>query len=351
MDEGEIITDPIKIAEIMNKAYIQKPIDIVNKIPETNTDPLINYKKLVRDKNQELEFELKTINMEDLRRIVKNLKPTTSAGTDTINMKTIKENMKTIEPALLNIVNTSISTNTYPDNLKTQLILPALKPKKDSLKPLSYRPINIIETIGKIIETAVKEQTMEYLIKKQPNTKPAQWWTTKPLNNNCSNTTNWPMGTITGGEKRSSQHTAWPNWSFQNCKPQTAYKKARDTGIQGKHKKNGLSHLNERYQVVNIQGRQSTHKKCKEYSTIQGSVLSGILFLIYIMDYPLLFHNKEHTPMENHKCNQPTSATFVDDINETMKTSKNTMLQQTMTENLKIITEYMEANKHSLNQP
>ena len=72
---------------------------------------------------------------------------------------------------------------------------------------------------------------------------------------------------------------------------------------------------------------------------------------MYIMDYPLLFHNKEHTPMENHKCNQPTSATFVDDINETMKTSKNITLQQTMTENLKIITEYMEANKLSLNQP
>merc|ERR1712059_87903 len=108
MDEGEIITDPIKIAEIMNKAYIQKPIDIVNKIPATKTDPLINYKKLVRGKSQELEFELKTINMEDLRRIVKNLKPTTSAGTDTINMKTIKENMKSLEPALLNIVNTSI---------------------------------------------------------------------------------------------------------------------------------------------------------------------------------------------------------------------------------------------------
>ena len=94
LDEGEIVTDPTKIAEIMNKAYIQKPIDIVNKIPETNTDPLINYKKLVRDKNQKLEFELKTINMEDLRRIVKNVKPTTSAGTDSINMKTIKENIK-----------------------------------------------------------------------------------------------------------------------------------------------------------------------------------------------------------------------------------------------------------------
>ena len=163
LNDGEIVTDPAKIAEIMNKAYIRKPMDIVNEIPKTNKDPLINYKKLVEGKKQTLSFELKTINMEDLRKIVRKFKSTTSAGTDSINMKIIKENMKTIEPALLNIVNTSITMNTYPDNLKTQLILPALKPQKDSLKPLSYRPINIIETIGKIIETAVKDQTMEYL--------------------------------------------------------------------------------------------------------------------------------------------------------------------------------------------
>jgi hypothetical protein len=74
-------------------------------------------------------------------------------------MKTIKENMKTIEPALLNIVNTLITIITFPDNLKTQLILQALKPTNDSLKPLSYRPINIIEIIRKIIETAVKHKT------------------------------------------------------------------------------------------------------------------------------------------------------------------------------------------------
>ena len=163
LNDGEIVTDPAKIAEIMNEAYIKKPMDIVNEIPKTNKDPLINYKKLVEGKKQMLSFELKTINMEDLRKIVRKFKSTTSAGTDSINMKIIKENMKTIEPALLNIVNTSITMNTYPDNLKTQLILPALKPQKDSLKPLSYRPINIIETIGKIIETTVKDQTMEYL--------------------------------------------------------------------------------------------------------------------------------------------------------------------------------------------
>ena len=110
------------------------------------------------------------------------------------------------------------------------------------------------------------------------------------------------------------------------------------------------SYLEERYQVVNIQGRQSKHKKCHRFSTIQGSVLSGLMYLIYIMDYPLLFHEKQHSAIENHKCNKPTSATFVDDINETMKTCKDKTLQQTMTKNLEEITQYMQANKLSLNQ-
>ena len=136
LNDGEIVTDPAKIAEILNEAYIKKPMDIVNEIPKTNKDPLINYKKLMEGKKQTSSFELKTINMEDLRKIVRKFKSTTSAGTDSINMKIIKENMKTIEPALLNIVNTSIATNTYQDNLKTQLILPALKPKIDSVNAL-----------------------------------------------------------------------------------------------------------------------------------------------------------------------------------------------------------------------
>ena len=108
-------------------------------------------------------MELRSINMTELRDILKRMKPTKSTGTDTINMKIIKLIEKTLEPAILNIINTSITTNTYPDNLKIQKILPTLKSGKDETQPLSFRPINILQSFSKIIEYAVMDQTKEHL--------------------------------------------------------------------------------------------------------------------------------------------------------------------------------------------
>ena len=97
--------------------------------------------------NHKPNFQLTVITLNQLRLIVKNMKPTTSCGTDSINMETLKTQMSAIEDALLNIVNTSITTNTFPTNLKTQKILPNLKPGKPDNIPLSYRPNNILESI------------------------------------------------------------------------------------------------------------------------------------------------------------------------------------------------------------
>ena len=46
------------------------------------------------------------------------MKNTNSSGVDTITMKTLKMFQETLEPSILNIVNTSILTNTFPNSLK-----------------------------------------------------------------------------------------------------------------------------------------------------------------------------------------------------------------------------------------
>ena len=83
------------------------------------------------------------------------------------------------------------------------------------------------------------------------------------------------------------------------------------------------SYLSDRFQVVSIEGQQSGHRKCSNNSTIQGSVLSGLLYLLYVLDYPLLFHHINHTPLENVKCDNTNSMTFVDDINDTTSQKEN----------------------------
>ena len=48
------------------------------------------------------------------------IKPTNSTGLNAILMKTLKELFKPLEGAILNLINTSIQTAQYLDNLKNK---------------------------------------------------------------------------------------------------------------------------------------------------------------------------------------------------------------------------------------
>ena len=82
-------------------------------------------------------------------------------------MKVIKKILKEIEQPLLRLVNQSIVTKVYPETLKTAKTIPVYKvadPPKPVADPKSYRGINIINTIGKIIDKIALKQTLEYLV-------------------------------------------------------------------------------------------------------------------------------------------------------------------------------------------
>ena len=65
-----------------------------NKInTKTMTDPLANYRKLIENQKDKPNFKLKTIGMNDPRKIIKEMKPANSCGMDFINMKTIVLNI------------------------------------------------------------------------------------------------------------------------------------------------------------------------------------------------------------------------------------------------------------------
>ena len=85
------------------------------------------------------------------------MKSTNSTGWDTISMRTIKILQKQLESALLNLINTSISTQTYPDNMKHSKAIPLLKSGKPSNLTTSYRLINILPSISKIIDKVTRQ--------------------------------------------------------------------------------------------------------------------------------------------------------------------------------------------------
>ena len=128
ISEGTMKVKPKEIARSMNLDYIKRNNDLATSINDNGIDPLQHYKKSIKKPKNQLE--LVTVTMHDLKMTQKNMKSTPSTGYDTISTKTLKEYQDVLLPLLLNLVNQTITTNTYPKTLKTAKIIPLKKPSK-----------------------------------------------------------------------------------------------------------------------------------------------------------------------------------------------------------------------------
>ena len=85
-----------------------------------------------------------------------------SFGLDYIETKNIKLIKPEILPAIVHIVNLSISTQKFPTPWKRAKIIPLHK-KGDLLDPKNYRPVAILSVFSKILERSVFDQILLYL--------------------------------------------------------------------------------------------------------------------------------------------------------------------------------------------
>ena len=66
-----------------------------------------------------------------------------------------------IEEPITNCINSSISTGTFPDELKMADIVPVLK-KKDQNEKTNYRTINLLPLISKLFEKVLYQQIHDF---------------------------------------------------------------------------------------------------------------------------------------------------------------------------------------------
>ena len=84
--------------------------------------------------------------------------PTKSCEADPIPTSLLKDILPNILPLLRVIVNKSLQTGTFPDDLKVALVRPLLKKTNLDLVEKNYRPVSNLQYIGKLIEKAVNIQ-------------------------------------------------------------------------------------------------------------------------------------------------------------------------------------------------
>ncbi len=103
------------------------------------------------------------IDSKTLEEIVLHLKSST-CSLDTLPTSFFKSVLNCLEADLLEVVNASLISRTFPNSLKTAVVKPLLKKRNlDNTMLSNYRPISNLPFIGKIIEKIVFYQLNKYL--------------------------------------------------------------------------------------------------------------------------------------------------------------------------------------------
>ena len=350
-DRGKTVTSPKEIAESLNFNFLSKVAKIARNIPESTVDPILNYSKLMTNKSCTLTIQ--PIGIVELRKLVTKLKASRSAGIDGLSTKLLKKIFKEIEYPVLHMINQTILTSKYPESLKTAKVLPLYKvstPPKPQSDPGSYRGININNSLGKILDKVILKQVLTYLVE-----------------NDLIHESH--HGSIKGRSTTTAVATimdTWTNLIEQGNEiaaiamdQSAAYDLIDHTILLRKMEKLGIQpsginlfkdYLQNRQQCVYIDGAMSGKLHIGNKSVVQGSVLSCALYLMYILDLPLLFHESSHSNHQEDKCKNPSLQTYVDDIMCTILRITNKPLQSSIVETINTIETYMNSNKLSLNR-
>ena len=344
---GKTVTNTQEIADAINCAIISKTCKIQRNIDKMDTDPLTNYKKLMQGKS--CQFSLQNIQMPMLDKLINEMNPGTSASFDLISVKTLKKLYSTIKQPLLNLINTTLSTTIYPEGLKVSKVIPLHKKDKPRTDPASYRGINLLPSIGKFIDKIVSQQINDYLDKNQlisPNHHGGRKF----------------KSTITAAttlidewseDLENNHHKAIllldQSAAFDTICHTILVNKLRILGFDSHSTQYMENYLKNRNQIVEIDGMQSNNLYTGPFSVVQGSTLSCLLYLIYTLDLPTVYHTRNPTIEQQIKCNQPTPTTFVDDTIVKVDIQDPASRQQNFLNALLKIKDYMDSNKLSLN--
>ena len=183
-----------------------------------------------------------------------------------------------------------ITTETYPDILKTTRITPTKKPDKPTDNIDSYRPICNLSVIDKILQQYIKDNLTNYLdinyIITKDNHGSRKGHSTTAALTSIQHYINTHYYT----DKMTAIIQTDLSSAFDTVDHDILLDKLQHYGIEGSENNLIRSILNDRSQYVDIDGFISITTPANPCSVLQGSKLSSLLYVIYCNEIPLL-HN------------------------------------------------------------
>ena len=160
--QGKLLPDTSDNIEELAKSFNEFFVDKISKIRENM--PMCSLPIMQENPEGERFTEFEPATLEEIKGIIKDAGIKTSPN-DLLPQQLYKENLDTLLPVILKLVNLSLSTGNV-EGVKMADIVPLLK--DDSLDPnvlKNYRPVSNLCFVGKIIERVVLTRLNDHLTK------------------------------------------------------------------------------------------------------------------------------------------------------------------------------------------
>ena len=284
--QGQIVTSPKVIAEIANSHYINKVINLAAPMETERRDPVKLLNKVIpRSTNC---FKLKYISMRETFQIIRKLPNTNSTGVDSITNRVLKSLGWSIVPQLCHMINCVIRTSVFPSIFKQTRIIPVSKPGKPADCIDSYRPINNLPTLEKILQQWIKICLVDWL--EETNTISGDHHGGRRGYSTLTAITKIKQQINSNLQNKSYNILLTTDLSaaFDTIDHMTLMRKMDHHGIRGKELRLFGSYLEDRSQIVEIESFRSKIQRSPDMSCIQGSKLANTIYTIYNLEVPVL---------------------------------------------------------------
>ena len=355
---GKHITSPKAIASEMNRFFIEKQKRIISEIPAVDADPLAKLRE--RMEGRQGSFAFKEVSSSEVLELIESIKNCSSTGIDWIDNRCLKMAASELTPAITRIINLSIKSTIFPSSYKASKLVPILKKDSNPLLCNSWRPINQLVVVGKLVERALFGQVVRYLEENKllhPNQHGGREGhsTTTAL---IEMYDQWVQDMEEG--KTVAVLMIDQSAAFDVCDHEILKAKLQLLfGLgDGTNTKDGgpvmqwfNSYLSGRVQCTTVEGQMSPLLRLPACSVIQGGCGAGLLYSVLTSDLPDCIHQHQlsHFDTPVH-CNEDGDmTTFVDDSTSYYGHTDPMKVKEVTQRNYNATEEYMNANKLKIN--